>query len=236
MFHVVYLSFEDNSIGRDYVGKHSSENPYDSYLGSFKDESFHPTNKIILEYSRTAEGALAAEMRWQRVFKVVEDPQFVNQSYQTSTKFLYSEGLFGPENPMFGKSGKLNPNFGNDYSDEAREKIAKAREGTKAYHNPDTGELIWRRSHPGDGWMPGFPDQVKISQSLGKTETNKGKKTFHHKETGETRMFHSPPDENWMPGQHPDTIAKKANSHRGKKRNPQAIRNMQKAQQKRYAG
>jgi len=78
MYHTVYLSFEED--GRDYIGKHSTNNPYDEYLGSFKDDTFNPTNKIILEYATTEEGAIKAEIRWQRVFNVVEDPQFVNRS------------------------------------------------------------------------------------------------------------------------------------------------------------
>jgi len=88
MFHTVYLSFEPD--GRDYIGKHSSEDPYDDYLGSYKDKSFDPTNKIILEYSKTEEGAVEAEIRWQKVFKVAENPQFANQSYQKTSRFRLS--------------------------------------------------------------------------------------------------------------------------------------------------
>ena len=87
MWHIVYLSFEEGASGRNYIGKHSTDNLEDGYLGSYSDSSFSPTSRIILEYSSTVEGALEAEIRWQRVFKVVEDPQFANRSYQTSTKF-----------------------------------------------------------------------------------------------------------------------------------------------------
>ena len=100
MFHTVYLSFEDGKVGRDYIGKHSSEDPYDEYLGSYKDKSFDPSGKIILEYARTEEGAVEAEVRWQQVFRVAEDSQFANQSYQTNTKFVLDTR--GKKHPLFG--------------------------------------------------------------------------------------------------------------------------------------
>lgn len=101
-FHTVYDSFDSRPGGRDYVGKHSTENPYDDYRGSFKDKTYEPDSKIIMGYAKTAEGAVWLEMQWQRVFGVVEDPQFVNQSYQTSDKFV--TGFSGEEHPMYGRS------------------------------------------------------------------------------------------------------------------------------------
>jgi hypothetical protein len=89
MFHTIYDSFESKLGGRDYIGKHSTENPYDDYKGSFRDKTFEPDSKIIVGYSKTAEGAVWLEIQWQKVFEVAEDPQFANRSYQTSTKFNY---------------------------------------------------------------------------------------------------------------------------------------------------
>jgi hypothetical protein len=101
-WHVVYLSFEDRKVGRNYIGKHSTFDLHDGYLGSFTDQSFSPDHKIILEYCRTEEGAVKAEIRWQKVFQVVEDTLFANRSYQTSDKFLYRS--FGEDHHAFGKS------------------------------------------------------------------------------------------------------------------------------------
>jgi hypothetical protein len=101
-WHIVYLSFEDLKLGRDYIGKHSTLNLQDGYLGSFKDKNFKPTDRIILEYCKTSEGAISAEIRWQRVFKVAEDPQFANKSYQTSVGFSPGD-VKGEKNPFFGK-------------------------------------------------------------------------------------------------------------------------------------
>ena len=138
MFHTVYLSFEPD--GRDYIGKHSSEDPYDDYLGSYKDKSFDPTNKIILEYCKTEEGAVEAEIRWQRVFNVVEDPQFVNRSYQTSNKFV--TGFKGEEHPLFGvkRPDTRQRNLTNNPSKcpEAAKKIAKAARNRKGTFSDET--------------------------------------------------------------------------------------------------
>jgi len=138
MFHTVYLSFEPD--GRDYIGKHSSENPYDDYLGSYKDKSFDPKNKIILEYSTTEEGAVEAEMRWQRVFNVVEDPQFVNRSYQTSNKFV--TGFKGGEHPLYGKrrpdTTERNLTDNPSKQPEAAAKIAEAARKRKGTDSEET--------------------------------------------------------------------------------------------------
>jgi hypothetical protein len=127
MFHTVYLSFEPD--GRDYIGKHSSEDPYDDYLGSYKDKSFDPTNKIILEYSKTEEGAVEAEIRWQKVFKVAENPQFANQSYQTNRGFVLDTR--GEKHPLYGtkRPDVMERNLKDNPSRRpgASEKIAEAR-------------------------------------------------------------------------------------------------------------
>jgi hypothetical protein len=138
-YHVVYLSFEDPPNGRGYIGKHSCTNPYDEYLGSYSDETFNPTGKIILEYSNTEEGAILAEMRWQRVFQVAENPDFANKSYQTSTGFQFrerrtkseeecrklSESLKGERNPMYGRVGELNPMCGRKHPPEIIQLLEK---------------------------------------------------------------------------------------------------------------
>jgi hypothetical protein len=103
MFHTVYDSYdsyESKTNGRDYLGKHSTDNPYDDYRGSFKDKSFDPDSKIIIGYSKTPEGAVWLEIQYQRAFKVVDDPQFANLSYQTSDKFV--TGLAGERHPLYG--------------------------------------------------------------------------------------------------------------------------------------
>ena len=137
MFHVVYLSFEET--GRCYIGKHSTKNPYDEYLGSYRDKIFNPEHKIILEYSNTEEGAVEAEIRWQRVFNVVDDPLFANQSFQSSRKFHFKPEKFGESHQNTGK---------------------------KIYHDPETQEEKRFASPPGGNWVLGRPPKFREKMSV----------------------------------------------------------------------
>ena len=86
--HYTYYSYEE--FGRGYIGKRSCKcNPEEdvTYFGSYSDETFKPTQKIILGTYDTAEEAIDDEIKIQRFFKVVENPHFVNKVYQTSNKF-----------------------------------------------------------------------------------------------------------------------------------------------------
>jgi hypothetical protein len=87
IWHIVYLSYESKSNGRNYIGKHSTSDLHDQYLGSFSDKSFSPDSRIVLGVFNSSEAATQAEMQWQRVFEVVPDPEFANKSYQTSSRF-----------------------------------------------------------------------------------------------------------------------------------------------------
>lgn len=209
----------------------------DGYLGSFKDETFEPDSKITLGYAKTAEGAVWLEIQYQKAFGVVEDPQFANQSYQTSTKFSYSEGCSGERNGMYGRTGDKNPNFGNDYSEESRDKIRKSRQGKTTWHDPDTNEIRHFLTPPTEGnWVRGVPIAVRVQMGANKKVTNKGRKTYHNPETGEVKMLSKTPEAPWVEGQHPDTVRKKAEGHRGQKRSAESVQRMKEAQQKRYQG
>ena len=147
MFHTVYDSFESRQGGRDYIGKHSTEDPYDGYLGSYKDKTFNPDDKIVFAYAKTKEGAVWLEIMFQRVFGVVEDPQFANKSYQTSDKFV--TGFAGEDHPMYGTSrpDTTERNLTNNPSKqpEAAAKIAEAARKRKGTY---TEETRWKMGKP----------------------------------------------------------------------------------------
>lgn len=132
-WHFVYLSYESKPGGRNYIGKHSTDNLYDGYLGSFSDKSFAPDSRMVLGVFNSKEAAVQAEIQWQRVLKVVPDSGFANKSYQTSSKFdttgsqahnrgkprtkeeklAISEGTKKALKDMgFDNSGEKNPMFG----------------------------------------------------------------------------------------------------------------------------
>jgi hypothetical protein len=189
MFHTVYNSFEEGLQGRDYIGKHSTENPYDEYLGSFKDDTFHPDSKIIMGYSKTPEGAVWLEMMWQRVFNVVEDPQYVNRSYQTSNGFVsthpetrrkISEAMSGENNPWHGKkrvehsarmSGEGNPFYGKKHSEETKQSWSEKYSGENArfFGRKHTEETLQKMSdwQKGVSKGPSTPERKKaISEGV----------------------------------------------------------------------
>ena len=154
MFHVVYLSFEED--GRNYIGKHTSSNPYDDYLGSFTDKEFDPTTKIILEYATTEEGALAAEIRWQKVFRVAENQVFANKAYQTSSGFKYSEPYTEERRNAHRELAK-DPEWlrktskkGKKEKESTREKKRRVVRGS--WWTSSKGELRRSVECPGGGW------------------------------------------------------------------------------------
>lgn len=99
----VYYSYEE--YGRGYIGKRECKCLPEkdvSYFGSFKDKSFKPSQKIILETFDTVEEALEAECILHDFYKVDKNPHFVNKAKQTSKKFYYIapiENMIGENNP-----------------------------------------------------------------------------------------------------------------------------------------
>ena len=86
----VYYSYEE--YGRGYIGKRECKCfPEEdvNYFGSFKDKTFKPTQKIILETFDSVEEALGAECILHDFYEVDMNPHFANRAKQTSTKFYY---------------------------------------------------------------------------------------------------------------------------------------------------
>ena len=168
MFHTVYNSFESGPNGRDYIGKHSTDDPYDDYMGSFKDKSFKPSDKIVIGYSKTKEGAVWLEIQWQRAFGVVENPQFANKSYQTSTGFDRTGAVDSEETrrkktqaQMGNKKGLGNKSkTGQTNSQSHREAVSRACKGNAWAAKPIT--LI----HP-DGVEEAFDSIAQACRKYG---------------------------------------------------------------------
>lgn len=99
----VYYSYEE--FGNGYIGKRECKClPEEdiNYFGSFRDKTFKPTQKIILETFDSVEDALEAECVLHDFYEVDKNPHFANKARQTSKKFYYitpSENMIGENNP-----------------------------------------------------------------------------------------------------------------------------------------
>lgn len=221
-WHIVYLSYDSRPGGKNYIGKHSTDNLYDGYLGSFSDKSFNPDSRIVLGVFNTSEAAILSEIQWQRALQVVSNPEFVNKSYQTSKKF--------------DTTGIIPHNKGKPRTEEEKRKISERTKqalrdrgfGNSGDKNPMYG--VRGENHPCFGKECSSETRRKIS------EANIGKK--HSEETKRAMSLAR------MGNQHrkgkkdsPETIQKKAQALRGRKRGPhteEAKRKMSETKKKNF--
>lgn len=198
--HYVYYSYEE--FGRGYIGSRTCDclPEDDNYLGSYTDQTFNPTDKIILETFSTREEALQAEVDLHKFYQVDKNPHFANKARQKTSGFYYAEKKFGEENPFYGKL----------HSEETKKIIrqyqienngyVKNRRSYKGENNPfhgkthshETKELIkqgiketWKNQpHPWIGRKHSEESKEKFR------ENNKGEKNpnFGKKHSEETLM------------------------------------------------
>lgn len=198
--HYVYYSYEE--FGRGYIGCRTCNclPEEDNYLGSYHDETFSPTNKIVLETFSTREEALQAEIDLHEFYKVDKNPHFANKARQKTTGFYFSEKKFGEENPFYQKQhteetkskisqigkehkgwvekrrtyvGENNPFHGKTHSKETREQLREK-----------TLQQFSTKGHPFQGRKHSEESKAKFR------ENNKGEKNpnFGKKHSEETLM------------------------------------------------
>ena len=125
----VYYSYEE--YGRGYIGKRECKClPQEdvNYFGSFKDKTFNPTQKIILETFDSVQKSLEAECALHNFYEVDKNPHFANRARQTSTGFYCN---LGPGEEANIKRSELmktsyNPMSNPEYREKARINIIKA--------------------------------------------------------------------------------------------------------------
>jgi len=132
MNHYTYYSYEE--WGRGYIGVRSCDcSPEeDLYLGSYTDQTFEPTHKIILSTHETREEATQAEVDLHEFFNVSTNNHFANKANQTAAGFDYSGRTHSSKTKQKmreQKSGDKNNMFGKTHSKEAKDKIGKASKG-----------------------------------------------------------------------------------------------------------
>lgn len=116
----VYYSYEP--WGRGYIGKRECEClPEEDvkYFGSYRDKTFKPTEKIILQTFDTVEEVMQAEILLHEFYQVDKNPHFANKVRATTTGFYYSA------------SGKDNPFYGRKHKKETIERIVSKNKGRK---------------------------------------------------------------------------------------------------------
>lgn len=158
MHHYVYYSYEQ--WGRGYIGVRSCKclpEQDSSYFGSFSDEKFHPTEKIVLCVFSTREEALTAEVVLHEFYEIHLNPHFANRARQLTTSFC--------------TAGKPGPWLGKKQSESHRRKHAETLRGHR--HSEETKKKIGLKSK-GNKYR------------LGKTLTDAQKEHLRKVNTGKT--------------------------------------------------
>jgi hypothetical protein len=183
----VYYSYEE--YGRGYIGKRECEcYPEEdiNYFGSFKDKTFSPTQKIILETFENVKETLEAECALHDFYEVDKNPHFANRAKQTSTGFYFnrkgqkhskisgdnhpskrkelrknlSEKRKGDKNPMYGMTGEKNPFFGRKHTKESKDKIGLSSKNRK--HTEESKNKLKIRNINRKWWVN--PDGIRKFQ------------------------------------------------------------------------
>lgn len=159
--HYVYYSYEE--WGRGYIGSRTAPkglSPQEDieYMGSYKrDGTFNPTAKIILETYETREEANQAEIVLHNFYEVARNPHFANRAKATSTRFSIA---------------------GMKHSEEALQKMSKARRG-KRYYNNGEKDLLCSQDEIPVGCVAGkLPYKEETLKSIHKKRI--GKKIYNN--------------------------------------------------------
>jgi hypothetical protein len=120
----VYYSYEP--WGRGYIGKRQCFCPPEEdikYFGSYRDKTFNPTEKIIIQVFDSIEESSSAEILLQNFYEVDKNSHFANVYVHRSEKFCNN----GDKNIAKKISKALT---GIKRSEETKKKISKAKMGT----------------------------------------------------------------------------------------------------------
>lgn len=138
----VYYSYEP--WGRGYIGKRECwclPEEDVKYFGSFRDKTFKPTEKIILEVFKTRKEAMQAELHLQEFYQVDKNPHFANIYIHRSENFCnngsdlirkkISLALTGIKRSEETKRKVSEAKKGTIVSEETRKKLSEQRKGKK---------------------------------------------------------------------------------------------------------
>ena len=153
---VMYNYITTNLLNnKQYIGTHSTSNIDDGYLGSGKlmlraikkygKEGF---KREVLCKCETIEEAYVNESIFIEKYNTLQPNGYnispkgghgIMGSMAEETKRKISKTKMGEKNPMYGRLGKDNPNYGKHPSEETRKRMSESRRGKKAYWYGKTG-------------------------------------------------------------------------------------------------
>lgn len=150
----VYIThYHGNLLPQNYIGSSTIQRIENGYHGSVRSKKYkllweqeikqnpYLFETFIISTHYTRQEAIYKELKLQKIFNVVTNKSFINQSYAAPN------GYFGSD-----VSGKNNPNYGNSYK-QSKETLKKHKE----YHK--TNPRIWLTS------KEGISKHIKISES-----------------------------------------------------------------------
>ncbi len=187
----VYYSYEP--WGRGYIGKRECKClPEEDikYFGSYRDKTFKPTQKVILQTFDTSEEAYSAEITLQEFYQVDKNPHFANIYIHRSQKFCnngseiirkkISNSLTGIKRSEDTKRKVSESKKGTIISEETKLKLKEKRKGRKPSLGMNHTEE-WKKEH--------IKKMKENNPFRGKKHTEENKKLMSEKQKG--RVAHN---------------------------------------------
>lgn len=142
--------------GKIYIGKHSTKNPYDGYMGSglkigqaikkygiqnFTKEILYCFDKEDDAFLKEAEIVNLEFVNKNNTYNLVPGGKgFNSENVRGEKNYFYGVHRYGEKNPMYGRRGEKNPNYGKHLTQEHKNKVSKANIGKK--HSQETRDKI----------------------------------------------------------------------------------------------
>lgn len=143
-FHLIY-QITNLVNGKFYIGKHTTKNPYDNYMGSGK-----IIKKALEKYGieNFTKEILFCFNNEQKAF--MKEEEIVSQKFidRKDTYNMVVGGIgfhSGKEHPYYGRCGEKHPLYGKHITEEHKEKLLEANKGDK---NPNYGKTPWNKGVP----------------------------------------------------------------------------------------
>ena len=183
----VYYSYEP--WGRGYIGKRECwclPEEDVKYFGSFRDKTFKPTEKIVIQTFDTVEEAFLAEIQLQEFYQVDKNPHFANIYIHRSKNFCnngseiirdkISKSLTGIKRSEETKKKVSESKKGiSTATEETKAKLREKRKGKKPtlgmYHTEE-----WKKEHS--------ERMLENNPFKGKKHTEETKKLMSEKKKG----------------------------------------------------